>query len=400
MGFVFFAITSLYVISILWVPYYTVCNLFLDAGWEYPIREFEYFLIAVVFCLAVFLCVTAKKIFPLRAPAVVIGNVARYAILPGGKVYVFCGALLGASALLALISSKGIALSVGNYGSRFESNAGTGILTIVSYVIVSISVVRVVSRKTHWAAFFALLISVAYGVTLFFTLSGERNYLVAAVAPILLVSYVLRVIDGKHLILFVLLGVAGVTGLALIRYGNQFTSGSWLLVATYTRDTIFPVESLSAIFYRDNLKFVGFDYFFEQFYSVIPRFIWPSKPIYLDTIAYYFTERIYAYGRGLIIAPTGVGSLYLMGGWVYVLIGVLAAVAVFFVCDYFVFNGGVVFFVCLWPTLFFSFFSFRESVELGLFKILVHSLGTAGIYSLAKGVNALLPKRRMRTPDF
>lgn len=395
-GFVFFAITAAYAISILWVPYYVACNLFLNAGWQYPIKPDEFLLIGAAFCIAVIFCVVAKAIFSMRSPAHVISNVERFSRSSRGRVYVFGGAVIGAGSILVLIASKGVTLSVGNYGSRFESNTGTGVFSILSYVLVSVATMRVISKPTRWTAFSSLLIAVAFGVILFLTLGGERNYLVAAVAPIFLLSYMLRIIGVKRLIFYVLLSVFAITGLAVVRYGNQLSSGIWLLIATYTRDTIFPVESLGVIFHQDNLRFVGFEYFFDQFYSIVPRFLWPEKPVYLDTIAYYFTEQIYAYGKGLIIAPTGIGSLYLMGGWLYVLIGVVAAASVFFVCDYLVFNKNIVFFICLWPTLFFSFFSFRESVELGMFKILVHSLGTVAIYYFSMGIYALLPKKRVR----
>lgn len=393
-GFVFFGILAIYVISILWVPYYLLCNQILDAGWADPVRYTEFFGIGVTFCVACYFAIIAKSVFRLAPPNKSLLSVARFTHSANGRVFVSLGFLVGVGAIAALAATKGITLSVGNYGSRFESNTGTGIFSIYSYVIVSISIILLVRRPTRGQSLLSLGISIVYGVSLFLTLGGERNYLVAAVAPILLVSYMLKIIDGKSLLMSVLFGVACVTGLALIRYGNRLDSSVWLLVAQYTRDTVFPVESLNLIFYRDNLRFVGFEYFFDQFYSIIPRFMWPNKPIYLDTIAYYFTEQIYAYGKGLIIAPTGVGSLYLMGGWPFVVAGVLASVMFFFLLDYLVFNKNVIFFVCFWPTLFFSFFSFRESVELGIFKIIAHSIGVSTLYFAAIAICSILPKKR------
>jgi hypothetical protein len=393
-GFVFFSVIAIYVISILWVPYYLICNQILGAGWEDPVEPVEFLGVGVTFCSAIYLSILAKRTVKFSPSPVSLQAVSRFSRTAKGRVFVFFGWLVGAAALLALVATKGITLSVGNYGSRFESNTGTGMFSIFSYVIVSISIISLVRRPTRFQLSLSLTISIIYGIALFLTLGGERNYLVAAVAPILLVAYMLGLIDGKRLIAYVLIGVTGVTGLALVRYGNQLSSEAWVLVAQYTRDTVFPVESLSSIFYRDNLRFVGFEYFFDQFYSVIPRFLWPEKPVYLDTIAYYFTQQIYVYNKGLIIAPTGVGSLYLMGGWLFVVLGVIGSIAFFFFLDYLVFNKGALFFISVWPTLFFSFFSFRESVELGLFKIIVHSVGIIVLYGIALCINSILPKKR------
>ncbi|SDR63068.1 WzyE protein [Paraburkholderia tuberum] len=352
-GFVFFSITAAYVISILWVPYFAICNVVLNAGWKAPVQGWEFSLVGGTFCSAVCLASFAKVAFPFRPSSRSLAKLARFGSSAKGRVYIFVGLAVGIFAMVVLGTSKGITLSVGNYGSRFEANAGTGIFSIFSYVVVSVAVVRLACSPHRSTVLTSLMISVAYGMILFLTLGGERNYLVAAVAPVLLLSYMLRIIDGKRLLFFVFLCVVGITGLAFVRYGDRITSGVWLLVATYTRDTVFPVESLETIFHRDHLKFVGFEFFFEQFYSIIPRFMWPGKPIYLDTIAYYFTEHVYDYGKGLVIAPTGIGSLYLMGGWLYVIIGVNIVIGIFFILDYLIFNCNTLFFVSLWPTVFF-----------------------------------------------
>ncbi|MBN3810612.1 WzyE family oligosaccharide polymerase [Paraburkholderia sp. Ac-20347] len=394
-GFVFFGITSIYVISILWIPYYIICNMIFNAGWDYPVRPMEFSLIGLIFCLAVLYSILGKRIFLLKKPENVAERVGQFVRQSRGRVFIVFGAIIAVVATLSLIASKGIALSVGNYGSRFESNTGTGFYSIFSYVVVPIATLLVVANPSRWIALRSLVIVVVYGGVLFLTLGGERNYLVAAVTPILLISYVLKLIDKKGLIVCAILGVLSIAVMALFRYGNSINSAAWLLIATYTRDTIFPVRSLNVILYSDHLRFVGFEYFFDQFYSVVPRFFWPGKPIYLDTIAYYFTEQIYAYGKGLIIAPTGIGSLYLMGGWLYVYLGVLVVISVFFIFDYLIFNCRSLFFICLWPALFFSFFSFRESVELGLFKILIHFVGVLLIYMFAKFIWTILPKKRL-----
>ncbi len=306
------------------------------------------------------------------------------------------GGIIATGCVVGLAATKGITLSVGNYGSRFESNTDTGAFTILSYVIVSIAVLRLFRKPGLRGMIFSLIATIVYGVILFLTLGGERNYLIAAVMPILLIAYAMKIVREKQLAMYLLGGVAAITFLAMVRYGNDFGNGALELIVTYTKDTVFPVDSLSEIFDNRRIHFVGFDYFFNQAYAIVPRALWPGKPIYLDTVAYFFTEQIYGYGKGLIIAPTGIGSLYLMGGWLFIFIGAPMLVSVFLCFDYLIFNGRSIFFICLWPTIFFSFFCFRESVELGLYKIIVHAMGTWLVYIISVVVYSLLPKIRKR----
>lgn len=180
--------------------------------------------------------------------------------------------------------------------------------------------------------------------------------------------------------------------LALVRYGDSFGVGSLELLAVYTRDTMFPVGSLTGIL-DSTIHFVGFEYFFNQFYAVVPRALWVGKPIYLDTIAYYYTEQMLGYGKGLIIAPTGIGSLYIMGGWSFVLAGPVAIVVFTLIFDYMALRRSAVFYICALPSVFFAFFCFRESAELGIYKILIHTIFAMVVFLASRVTCALLTKR-------
>ncbi|MBU7442001.1 WzyE family oligosaccharide polymerase [Paraburkholderia fungorum] len=393
-GFTFFGIVALYVICISWVPYYVLCNYFLQVGWDYPLSGLEFFCIVATFVVSVQIAMVAKRLLYWRPLMQRVDLLSRFANSLKGRVYFWSGSVVVASCIGGLAMTKGITLSVGNYGTRFESNTDTGGFTILSYTAVSIAVLWFLKRPTWQRMIVSVGAMFAYGIFLFMTLGGARNYLVAAVLPVLLIAYALKVVKEKQLVIFFLAGVGAITALAMVRYGNAFGAGSARLIATYTRDTVFPVESLSRIFNNDQIRFVGFEYFFNQAYAAIPRMFWSGKPIYLDTIAYYFTEQIYGYGKGLVIAPTGIGSLYLMGGWLFVFLGVPLLISLFVLIDRAMFNGKSIFFICLWPSIFFSFFCFRESIELGLYKIIVHAVGTGLIYGLAMAIFIVLPKSR------
>jgi len=82
------------------------------------------------------------------------------------------------------------------------------------------------------------------------------------------------------------------TFLALVRYGDVVGISSLDIALIYTRDTVFPVGSLAGILNSPQVSFVGFEYFFNQFYAVIPRFMWVDKPIYLDTIGYFLLSKL------------------------------------------------------------------------------------------------------------
>ncbi|MGO2711608.1 WzyE family oligosaccharide polymerase [Pseudomonas helleri] len=395
LGFTFFGTLSFYVIMILWIPYYIICNGLLNLGWEYPVKPESMALITAAFCISCFISIFLKILLIPNRKILTPALIHDFSKSTKGRVFTFVAFVISASCVAALFMMKGVTLDVGNYGTRFESNAGTGLFTILSYSMVTVAVLRLYRNPDLKTLFFSVALVLAYGMLLFLTLGGARNYLIAAIIPILLAGYSLRLISLKALSFFSAMGVLMITSLALVRYGDSVGVGLFELLALYTRDTVFPVESLSNIIDR-SMKFVGFDYFFNQFYAIIPRALWPGKPIYLDTIAYFYTEQMLGYGKGLIIAPTGIGSLYIMGGWIAIFVGSLM-ISVFFVfLDYLTLRKSVVFYFCAFPSIFFAFFCFRESMELGIYKILLHSMFALGVYALSNGVYRLLPKKQKR----
>ncbi|MNP01640.1 putative common antigen polymerase [compost metagenome] len=378
---------------LLWVPYYIICNVFLNTSWEYPINPSSMALITTAFCVSCLISIMFKIMFIPNRKILQPALIQSFSRSARGRFFTFLAFVIAASSVLALFAMKGVTLNVGNYGSRFESNAGTGLFTILSYSMVTVSILMLYKNPTKKALILSAALVLAYGFLLFLTLGGARNYLIAAIIPVLIVAYSLRLISFKTLALLGALGIVMITALALVRYGDSIGSGSVALLALYTRDTVFPVDSLTNILDK-SMRYVGFDYFFNQFYSIIPRFLWPGKPIFLDTISYFYTEQMLGYGKGLIMAPTGIGSLYIMGGWPAIFVGTLM-VSLFFVClDYFALRKSVVFYFCAYPSIFFAFFCFRESVELGIYKVLLHSLFALGVCALSTFIYRAMPKKR------
>lgn len=392
LGFTFFGVLSFYVIMILWVPYYIICNSLLNLGWEYPVKPGSMAYIATAFSASCVISIVLKEwLIPNRrilTPTVI----SNFSASRKGRFFLLVAFVVSSFCVASLFLMKGVALDVGNYGTRFESNAGTGLFTILSYSMVTVAVLLLYKNPSVKALFFSCALVLVYGMLLFLTLGGARNYLIAAIIPVLIAGYSLRLISLKILSLCAVAGVLLVTSLALVRYGDAVGVGLFELLALYTRDTVFPVESLRNIIDQP-MKFAGFDYFFNQFYAIIPRAIWPSKPIYLDTIAYFYTEQILGYGKGLIIAPTGVGSLYIMGGWVAIFVGSFLISVFFVILDYIALRKSVVFYFCAFPSVFFAFFCFRESMELGVYKVLLHSIFALCVYVLSVGIYRILPKR-------
>ena len=393
LGFTFFGMLSFYVIMLLWVPYYIICDALLDSNWEYPISPSSMALITIAFCGSCLISIFLKSaLIPDRrilTPALI----QKFAISGKGRFFTFVAFVIASVSVAGLFAMKGVTLNVGNYGSRFESNAGTGLFTILSYSMVTVAMLQFYKKPTRIGLVLSMVIVIAYGSLLFLILGGARNYLMAAVIPILIVAYSLRIISFKTLALMGMIGITIITLLALVRYGDSLGSGSTVLLALYTRDTVFPVDSLTNILDK-SMRYVGFDYFFNQFYSIIPRILWPDKPIFLDTISYFYTESMLGYGKGLIMAPTGIGSLYIMGGWPAIFIGTWMVSLFFVFLDYFALRRSVVFYFCAYPSIFFAFFCFRESIELGIYKVLLHSMFALGVFGLATWIFRILPKKQ------
>lgn len=199
LGFTFFGTLSFYVIMILWIPYYIVCNLLLNLGWEYPVKPESMVWITTAFCLCCLVSILLKGILipnrKILTPEVIQG----FSKSANGSFFAFVAFVISASCIAALFLMKGVTLDVGNYGTRFESNAGTGLFTILSYSMVTVAVLLLYRKPSLKALFVSVALVLAYGMLLFLTLGGARNYLIAAIIPVLIAGYSLRLISLKAL---------------------------------------------------------------------------------------------------------------------------------------------------------------------------------------------------------
>jgi len=158
LGFTFFGMVAFYVICMLWIPYYAVCNGLFDAGWDYPVSGVDAIKISLIYCSAVLLSCLLKKTLSLN------GNLVPVLISLSveGRVrnYKIAALVVSISCVLVLFVSKGVTLSVGNYGSRFETSVGTGIYTALSFSIVSFAIIRMLQapqKKTMISSVFLWL---------------------------------------------------------------------------------------------------------------------------------------------------------------------------------------------------------------------------------------------------
>ncbi|MGV6988961.1 ECA oligosaccharide polymerase [Testudinibacter sp. P80/BLE/0925] len=175
--------------------------------------------------------------------------------------------------------------------------------------------------KPNWWLF--LLFGVSFGVLTYLLVGGTRANIALAVAIFFFIGI------SKGYISIVTLAIAGATaivamfGLALARYGLDVSGSEAFYTFLYlTRDTFSPWENLALLLsHYQQIEFQGLAPIVRDFYVFIPKGVWENRPDLVVNAANYFTWEVLNYYAGLAISPTLLGSLLIMGGIPFMLLG-------------------------------------------------------------------------------
>ncbi|MBV7388925.1 ECA oligosaccharide polymerase [Pasteurellaceae bacterium TAE3-ERU1] len=175
--------------------------------------------------------------------------------------------------------------------------------------------------KKQWLLF--LVFGVSFGVLTYILVGGTRANMALAVALFFFIGISQRYLSIASLLLAGVLAIGAMFALALARYGLNVQGAEAVYTFLYlTRDTFSPWENFATILSHHNqIEWQGLAPIARDFYVFIPKTWWESRPDLIVNSANYFTWEILNYHAGLAISPTLLGSLYIMGGVPFLVLG-------------------------------------------------------------------------------
>lgn len=175
--------------------------------------------------------------------------------------------------------------------------------------------------KKAWLLF--LIFGITFGVLTYILVGGTRANLALAFMLFTLVGIYKRYFSPIWLIFAGIIAIFAMFLLALARYGLEVDGSEALLTFLYlTRDTFSPWENL-ALLLANKVEYQGLMPIVRDFYVFIPKTLWDLRPDFILNTANYFTFEVLNYYTGLAISPTLLGSLYIMGGYPMIAIGMV-----------------------------------------------------------------------------
>lgn len=284
------------------------------------------------------------------------------------KVLIFVCTAFFLASIFGYVVLNGMSFSAGNYGQRLTSNAGNGIFMIFFFLFIPAALLTLMNTRSKVGLAIALVISIIGGMLVYFTLGGSRNVLAAGILGVVIIAQRLGMISLKSILFCAVLLISFVNYLAFVRYGQGLSSDILELAFRYLIDSLSPYDSFNKIleFYESgDEEFKSFDYVMAQFNPLIPRALWPEKPVVPMTNAYYFTETVLGIHAGTyIISPTLLGGVYIMGGWIGLFFGCCSIILLTSVFERLMFCKKPFWVLFSYTLLPFSFFMVRESIEL------------------------------------
>jgi enterobacterial common antigen polymerase len=236
-------------------------------------------------------------------------------------------ALVAVVTLTAFIAHNGLLFfEVHSYSQAFSPKISGQALKRFAYFLIPAMLIYYFLNPgiQRWWIFLAT--TAGFGALTYVVVGGTRAYLALAFALFLSIGLADRYIKARLLAPLGVLGVLGMFLLALARYRLDGSGAKQVYNFLFlTRDTLSPWENLALILQRYAIiDFQGPAPIIRDFYVYIPKILWPDRPNLILNTANYFTWHVLGRNPGLTISPTLVGSSFIMGGVLAVVLGGLA----------------------------------------------------------------------------
>lgn len=213
-----------------------------------------------------------------------------------------------------------------SYSQIFSSDVSGVALKRFFYFFIPAMLIIYFLHQTPRAWIFFLISTVGFGLLTYVIVGGTRANIIIAFAIFLFIGIIRGWITLWMLAAAGAAGVVGMFWLALKRYGMDVSGDEAFYTFLYlTRDTFSPWENLALLLQNyDKIDFQGLAPIVRDFYVFIPSWLWPDRPHIVLNTANYFTWEVLNNHSGLAISPTLLGSLFVMGGWAFILPGAIA----------------------------------------------------------------------------
>ncbi|BDH44099.1 putative ECA polymerase [Salmonella enterica subsp. enterica serovar Choleraesuis] len=212
-----------------------------------------------------------------------------------------------------------------SYSQIFSSEvSGVALKRFFYFFIPAMLIIYFLNQSLRaWLVF--LVCTVAFGLLTYVIVGGTRANIIIAFAIFLFIGIIRGWITLWMLAAAGVAGVVGMFWLALKRYGLDVSGDEAFYTFLYlTRDTFSPWENLALLLQNyDKIEFQGLAPIVRDFYVFIPGWLWPGRPSIVLNTANYFTWEVLNNHSGLAISPTLLGSLFVMGGSLFILPGAI-----------------------------------------------------------------------------
>ncbi|MGP1930745.1 MAG: ECA oligosaccharide polymerase [Arsenophonus sp. ET-YP4-MAG3] len=221
-----------------------------------------------------------------------------------------------------------------SYSHIFSSEISNVALKRFFYFFIPGMLILYFLKPTIYRWLFFLFTTMSFGIFTYLIVGGTRANIILAFLVFLFIGIVRRWINLWMLIIGSIIGIFGMFFLALKRYKLDLNSTSMFYTFLYlTRDTFSPWENLALLLANYNkIEFQGLAPIIRDFYVFIPTWLWPERPDKILNSVNYFTWKVLNNNSGLAISPTLIGSLIVMGGFIFIPIG---AICVSFIIKWF-----------------------------------------------------------------
>lgn len=213
-----------------------------------------------------------------------------------------------------------------DYNSRISKNAGGGIAIILMYSYVPCILVLYSIYNTKAGLYLSLIFCISFGLLYYFVIGGSRNLLGAGVFVLVYMAVVQKHLSLKKVVVVSIFGFFSLVSMEVYRYSNNisdvvdyFSSGDFknLSFIFESFSPMFAVENISNAISTNTVQPQWLKTFFNEFGILIPRFLWPDKPLNVFNNGYFYTSEILKINTNLTMSPTLLGSFIIMFGNVF-----------------------------------------------------------------------------------
>lgn len=299
--------------------------------------------------------------------------------------------------IVFLAINRGFTLGEVGYGEQLELNAGNGFYLLFLYLYLPAILILAIIQKTQnykyfliyffWCTFFGFIV---YQFT-----GGSRNVFLGGLLSLIFLYYIKKIVSLKQIFIFFIGLVFFAAYFAILRY-SKYLEGEDLTYyfLLFTMDSLSPIDTLGSIInYKEANNSIGFEYFFVQFYTFIPRFIWEDKPVLLYTNAMHITQYILGESGRVIFSPSIVGTSIAMLGFKFYLLFSVFTGWILLLLDKFILAKSTVIKAIGFSVLPLTFFLVRENFEYFLYRFLLTFISVIVVYFFYKFIVILLKSR-------